>query len=187
MSLTYLDAGTLVFGGTEFGSSEFNRRLGIDRGAKILSEMKRRGLVSRTGHGRYRFLSPSERPDLRSLEWGRVRRLILRGPNPKAWTGPTAVEVWTRGRYAVSPSAFTRVFSIAIPEKSLAIWKNYLEKSRLSTKPRKRIGARVRLVPVKSLRSVKIGGEPVIPRNEVVALIRDRPSIFANAEELMID
>lgn len=187
MALTYEDAGTLVFGESEFSSSEFSRRIGIDKGAKILSEMKRRGLVSRTGRGRYRFLSPSERPDLRSVEWDRVRRLILKGPDPKAWTGPTAVEVWTRGGYAVSPSAFTRVFSLAIPAKERRRWEGYLVKCGLANNPRKRIGARVALIPVETLKTTVIDGEPVIPKEEVVDLIRQRPSVFAGAEELLID
>lgn len=187
MGLTYDEAGTLVFGGAEFTTSEFNRRLGVNGGARVLSELKRRGLVSRTGRGRYRFLSPSERPDLRSLEWSRVRNIVLKGPSPKAWTGTTAVEVWTRGGYFVSPSAFTRVFSVAVPERNLRVWREYLRKKGLSIKPRKRIGARVDLVPVARLKYTEVAGEPVVPKNEVVAMIRERPSVFAGAEELLID
>jgi hypothetical protein len=185
MPLTYGEAGSLVFGDAEFTTSEFDRRLGVDGGAKILSEMKRRGLVERTGRGRYRFLLPSERPDLRSLEWERVRRILLNGPSRKAWTGTTAVEVWTRGGYTVSPSAFARVFYLAVPEKSLSLWESYLLKRGLSTKPRKRIGARVELVPVKRLKVTEVDGEPVIPRSEAISLIRDRPSVFAGARELL--
>lgn len=187
MALTYDDAGALVFGTLEFTTSEFNRRLGIDRGAKTLSELKRRGLVGRTGRGRYRFLSPSERPDLRSVEWKRVRAILLNGPDPKAWTGPTAVEVWTGGGYVVSPSAFTRVFSLAIPEESLSAWKRYLANNGLSLDPRKKIGAKVDLVPVRKLRCTEVAGEPVVPRREVVRLIRERPSVFAGAEKMLID
>jgi hypothetical protein len=187
MALTYDEAGSLVFGDAEFTTSEFDRRLGVNGGAKVLSELKRRGVVRRMGRGRYRFLSPSERPDLRSVEWDRVRKIILGGPNPKAWTGATAVEVWTRGDYLVSPSAFARVFSLAIPKESLSVWEAYLLKNGLSASPRKRIGARVNLVPVKRLKVSEVGGEPVIPRDEVVALIRDRPSVFAEAEELLVD
>lgn len=187
MSLTYDEAGALAFGDAEFEASDFSNRLGIDRGAKVLSELKRRGVVLRVNRGRYRFLGPSERPDLRSLEWDRVRRILLNGPDPKAWTGPTAVEVWTRGSYAVSPSPFTRVFSLVVLDSSRERWKTYLSKNGISTKPRKRIGARVELVPVRELKYTFVAGEPVIPRDEVVSLIRNRPSVFAGAEELLID
>jgi hypothetical protein len=187
MSLTYDEAGSLVFGDADFSTSEFDRRLGVTGGSKILSGLKRRGVVARTGRGRYRFLSPSERPDLRTLEWERVRGILLDGPNPKAWAGPTAVEIWTRGAYVVSPSAFSREFSIAVPEKSIRLWTAYLAKRGLSDKPRKRIGARVRLVPVTKVTSTEVAGEPVIPKREVVRLIRDRPSVYAGAEELLID
>lgn len=187
MPLTYADAGSLVFGSTEFATSDFNRRLGVVGGAKVLSELKRRGLVSRVGRGRYRFLSPSERPDFRSVEWERVRRILLNGPGPKAWTGSSAVEVWTRGSYAVAPSVFARVFSLAVPEKSLPVWGSYLRKNGLSITPRKRIGARIDIVPVKRLESTIVDGEPVIPKKDVVRLIRERPSVYAEAEELLID
>ena len=187
MSLTYDDAGTLAFGDLEFGAAEFGRRLGVEGGAKILSDLKFRGLVARTGRGRYRFLSPAERPDLRSVEWDRIKRIVTRGPTPMAWAGPMAVEIWTGGSYRVSPSAFTRVFSLAVPEGSLPLWKNYLASNGLSLKPRKRIGARVELLPVKRLKSTEVAGESVIPRREVVRLIRDRPSIYAGAEDLLID
>lgn len=187
MPLTYGEAATLVFGAREFTTSEFDRRLGVVGGSKVLSVLKRRGLVSRVGRGRYRFLAPAERPDLRSMEWSRVRRLLLDGPDPKAWAGSTAVEVWTRNGYSVSPSAFSRVFSLAIPEKAVPRWEEYLRKNGLSVKPRKRIGARVELVPVRRVRSTAVAGEPVIPRAEVVSLIREMPSVYAGAEELLID
>ena len=87
----------------------------------------------------------------------------------------------------VSPSVFTRVFSLAVPEKSIRIWETYLSARGLSSRPRKRIGARVDLVPVKRVRFTKVDGEPVIPRSEVITLIRDRPSVYAGAEELLVD
>jgi hypothetical protein len=187
MPLTFEEAGALAFGESEFSSSEFGRRLGIDGGAKVLSELKHRGVVARTGRGRYRFLTPSERPDLRSLEWGRVRRILLDGPDPKAWTGSTAVEVWTRGGYVVAPSAFARVFALAVPERSIQLWEKYLRRHGLSVKPRKRVGAQIELVPVRRWRSTTVGGEPVIPRGEVLTLIRGHPSVFAGAEALLVD
>ncbi len=187
MTIRYEDVGAHLFGEREFTSGEFARRVGTPRAAKILSELKYRGTVSRTGHGTYRFLRPAERPDRRIYEWTRARRAVLAGPNPKAWTGSTAVEVWTGHRYTVSPSAFSRVFELAVPSRSVVRWRKYLSRRKISVDPRKRVGARVDLVSVPAVRAVMVNDEPVIPRREVVSLIRAHPAIYANSEELLLD
>jgi hypothetical protein len=185
--ISYEDIGSHIFGEEEFTSREFARRIVTRRGAKILSELKHRGVVARLGHGRYRFLRPGERPDRRLAEWNRTRRVVLAGPDPKAWTGSTAVEVWTSHRYTVSPSAFYRVFELEVPVGSIGTWKEYLRGHRVAVDSRKRVGARVELVPVRTVRSETVDGEPVIPRRDVVSLIRAHPGIYANARGLLLD
>lgn len=143
--------------------------------------------MARVGRGRYRCLRPTERPDNRASEWESVRRAVIECPLPKAWTGPTAVEVWTEGRYTVSPSVFAREFHVAIPRESLKGWEDYLSARGIPFKPRKRIGARVVLAPVAKLRSTTFRGEPVITRSDVRRLIRSRPATYANAEEALAD
>lgn len=103
-----------------------------------------------------------------------------------AWTGSTAVELWTDHRYTVSPSAFYRVFELAVPERSVGTWKKYLRDHRVAVDSKKRVGGRVELVPVRSVRAETVNGEPVIPRRDVVSLIREHPGIYANAEDLLI-
>jgi hypothetical protein len=185
MSLTYADVGAHIFGERVFDAGEFGRRTGNPRAAKVLSELVIRGVVGRKGRGHYRFLRPSERPDLRIREWERVREIVLNGPGPKAWDGASAVEVWTGGRYRVSPSMYLRVYSIAVPKDHRRIWLPYLAKHGLSLRSRKRVGARVEVRVVPTLRSEMIDGEPVLPREEVIDLIRDHPGIFAGAEALL--
>jgi hypothetical protein len=186
MTFTYSDAGMLYFGSREFTSAEFERRLGTPRGAKLLSELKHRGTVARTARGRYRFLGLEERPDLRSVEWSRVRSVVLSGPPPMAWTGSTAVETWTDHRYTVSPTVYCRIFELAIPPDRSNVWRKYLGRHHVSTNSRKRVGARVDLVPTKSLRVVTVHGEPVVPRSVVLRAIREHRAIYANAEELLL-
>jgi hypothetical protein len=139
------------------------------------------------GRGRYRFLGPAERPDLRNAEWERVRGIALRGPDPKAWDGPTAVEVWTGGRYTISPSVYTRVYHLAVPTRNLPLWKAYLAKHGLSLNSRKRVGAHVELRDLRSVRAERVNGESVLIRTEVVSLIREHPGMYGEAESLLID
>ncbi len=185
MPLTYTDFLAHFFGSAPFTTGEFSRRSGNPRAAKVLSELKHRGVVERLGRGRYRCLGPAERPDLREVEWNRVRTIALSGPSPKAWTAETAVESWTGGRYVMSPSLFTRVFHLAVPIDKLAEWHEHLARTGASTRVRKRIGGRIELHPVKKVRFVTIHGEPVIPRAEVLRLIRNHPALYGNAGALL--
>lgn len=187
MVLSYLDAIDHLYGGSEFTVPDFATRVGNPRAAKLLSDLKRRGHLARVGRGRYRRLAPGERPDLRRYEWRRARNALLEGPTPKAWAGASAVEVWTGGRYRVSPSVFLRVFTLAVPRSDLLRWRRYLRSRGLSASGRKRIGIRVELIPVPELKVTFREGEPVISRNAVLELIRAHPAIFANASELVRD
>ena len=186
MSLTYADVGSHIFGEREFKAIDLARRTGNPRAAKILSELVIRGVVTRTRRGYYKFLRPAERPDLRAAEWTRVRDVVLNGPAPKAWDGSSAVEAWTGGRYTVSPSVYARVFHLAVPNTAVALWREYLSRHAVSTESRKRVGARVELRGVARLHVANVNGEPVIPRSDVLRLIREHPGIYANAEELLV-
>jgi hypothetical protein len=187
MSLSYADALHALFGSGPFSSGEFARRANAPRAAKILSELKRRGLVERLDRGRYRCLAPEERPDLRSSEWNRVRSVVLAGPEPKAWAGRSAVELWTYGGYRVAPSPYYRIFEVAVPASRVSAWKSYLAHRHVVTRSGKRVGARVDLVPVDRVDAVIVDGEPVIPRLAVERLIERHPALFGNARELLRD
>jgi hypothetical protein len=186
LSLTYIDVLSSLFGGRRFTALEFARRSGNPRAAKVLSELKHRGFVERVGRGTYRCLSPGERPDLRDAEWSRVRDVVLSGPDPKAWAGETALELWTGGRYRLAPSLYARVFHLAVPRRRRGDWVRYLSDHRVSTSSKKRVGARVELTTVEGLEPVSIGGEPVVGRSEVERLIREHPALYGNAGELLI-
>lgn len=187
MPLTYLDAIDHLYGSSTFTVTDFSIRVGNPRAAKLLSDLKRRGFLSREGRGRYRRLNPSERPDLRRYEWERARRILLDGPKPKVWAGATAVELWTGGRYRVSPSVFSRVYTLEVPRRKVPAWRRYLRSKGLPVNSRRRIGARIELVPVEHVRVTFVEGEPVISRTAVLDLIRAHPALFGNAAGLVRD
>jgi predicted transcriptional regulator of viral defense system len=186
MAITYIDVLSSLFGGRRFTAREFARRSGNPRAAKVLSDLKLRGLVERVGRGQYRCLSPGERPDLRHAEWARVHDVVLSGPDPKAWAGETALEIWTAGRYRLAPSLYSRVFHLAVPRARKDDWIRYLSDHRVATTSKKRIGARVEMTTVDELNPTMIDGEPVVARSEIERLIRDHPALYGTAEELLI-
>src|SRR6267143_2922218 len=174
----YADAAALLFGAREFSAREFARRTANPRAAKLLSELKRRGLVARVGRGLYRNLPPEERLDLRAREWARARRLIVGAGLPMAWDGPSAVEAWTAGSYVVSPSVLTREFHLVVPKASVKSWRTYLARHGLLPSPRRRLGARVLLRPVGRMPAVStVGGEPVVSRAEALRIVRASPAV----------
>ncbi len=187
MGLTYVDVLEYSFGEDEFTTTDVRMVTGSERSAKLLSELKLRGVVERTGRGRYRFFRPSERPDVRDHEWNRIRGIILRSPWKYAWNGSTAVELWTNGRYKVYPNAFLRVFHILVEKDRLSDWTDYLLKNGVPTRGRKRVGSRVSVESVNLLKYDIKDNEPVIKKEDVLRLIREHPGIYATAEELIED
>lgn len=185
MVLTYSDVIALKFGEKEFTAREFAFATDNTRPAKFLSELKMRGLVERVDRGTYRFLRPSERPDLRAVEWSRVKNVIARAPWAYAWAGSTAVEIWSDGRYNVSPNPFLKILHIAVHRADAEKWKKYLESHGVSYRGKKRIGAIVDLIVKSHLVCTKKGEETVIPRKSVIKLIRDHPGLYAGAEDLI--
>jgi len=187
MSLTYADAAALVFGTKPFTVPEFARRTGSPRAAKTLSELKRRGLVARIGRGRYRYLEADERADPRAEEGNRARRAILDAGLPMAWTGSSAVEVWTAHRYYVGPSVFLRVFHLVVPAKSLDAWRAYLRSRRISSSNRRSIGVRVVLEPVRRMPALEtVEGERVISREAALEIVRANRAAYAAADKLFL-
>lgn len=183
--MSYIDVASLAFGSHPFTLKDFEAKTGTTRAARVLSEMKTRGLVERTGRGTYRVLPPHERPDLRGGEWERVNRVLLASSLPMAWAGPDAVRIWTGGRYTVSPSAFLHEFHIEIPSAFSKRWLSYLRSRRVSTDARRRIGSKVVLYLAPAIHPAFHNGEPVINRATTLAMIKEHRGLYADADGLV--
>ncbi len=120
MGITYSDVLSLYFKDSEFSTKDVTTLLRTERSAKLLSDLKFKGIVERTGRGMYRLLPPSERIDERKREWERIERIINSSPLEFAWTWSSAVKKWTRGRYLVSPNPYFRVFYIEVNSNDLS-------------------------------------------------------------------
>lgn len=185
MGITYTDVLALHYGNSEFTTEDVRILLRIDRSAKLLSELKFKGVLERTGVGKYRILPPSERLDNRNFEWNRVRRVVNMSPYPFAWSGPSAVERWTNGGYLVAPNPYFRTFYIDINEEDLERWKEYLKSHSVPFIGKKRIGALVKLFPKCSIKSVILNGEKVLPKEDTIFMIKEHPGTFAAADEMI--
>lgn len=185
MGLTYPEILSLHFGENEFTSKEVSDLLHYERSAKLLSDLKFKGVLERTGRGRYRCLSPAERPDIRSIEWNRVTNIINRSPLEMAWDWSSAVERWTNGRYHVGPNPFHRIFYISVFRKDVEKWKDYLKSHEVATSGKKKVGASVELIPRKDVKFVHLNDEKVIPREDTLKIIKKHRGIFGEADKLI--
>lgn len=102
-----------------------------------------------------------------------------------AWTGPTGVAVWTGARYYVSPSVYLSEFHISVPRKAESAWRSYLRKNRISTEPSRRIGSSVVIHSATHFKREFHSGEPVIPRADILTMIRAHRGIYAEADKLV--
>ncbi len=185
MGFTYADVIALKFGEGEFTTLDLAIATNNPRAAKLLSDLKMRGLVERVDRGKYRLFAPSERPDLRVTEWNRVKEVVNSARWHYAWTDSTAVEIWTDGRYRISPNPFLKVFHVNIRKEDETKWMAYLKSKGVSFHRKKRVGAFVNLQPKGTLKFTLKGGEKVIPKDATIKLIRNQPGLYSGAEELI--
>lgn len=185
MGITYTDILSLHFGNSEFTTDDVRIILRTDRSAKLLSDLKFKGVLERTGKGRYRILAPFERIDNRSFEWKRVERIVNMSPFSFAWSGPSAVERWTNGGYLVAPNPYFRTFHIDVNTKDLEGWKEYLRAHSVPFVGKRRIGALVKLNPKSDLKYVILNDEKVLPKDYTIKMIKEHPGTFAKADELI--
>lgn len=185
MGITYSEALSMHFGFSEFTTKDVKILFGSDRSAKLLSDLKFKGVAERTGRGRYRILTSEERLKNRSFEWKRVEHIINNSPYPFAWTWISAVEKWTNGRYNVGPNPYLRVYYIEIRKSDLDHWHEYLGKNSISIDGKKRVGSTVKLFATNDLRITKLEGENVITMEKVTKMIRNNRELFGEADDLI--
>jgi hypothetical protein len=185
VGLTYTDVLSLHFGNSEFTTEDVRILLRNERSAKLLSDLKFKGVIERTGRGKYRLLLPSERIDNRGHEWKRVERIVNSSALEFAWTWSSAVEKWTAGGYIVSPNPYFRTYYIEVNRKDLLKWKEYLKSHFVSIVGKRRIGAVVELVPKDKIEFVILNGEKVISKERTLNMIKEHRGIFAEADEII--
>lgn len=185
MGITYSDVIEFTFGDREFTTDDVRRFTGHPDPAKLLSNLKMKGVVVRMGRGRYKCPSPRTTWDFREAEWERVRSVILRAPMGKIISHSWAVEVWTDGNYRLSDNLFHRVFDISIAAEDYGKWLRYLKTHGIPTVGKKKIGSVVRIHPVKEFDYTLINGMPVLTKSEVFRLIEEHPGLYAGARDLI--
>lgn len=135
-----------------------------------------RDILEHTGRGKYRLKRTSNRNKL-LIEINHDKKIILNAPFETAFTDSTAVEIWTGGRYIISPNAFMKIFHVEVKKDDVNRFKVYLKNNHVSYTIKKRVGVYTAIKAVKNLEIEFKDKNPLIPKEKVLNLIRKHPAL----------
>ncbi|MBI4392381.1 MAG: type IV toxin-antitoxin system AbiEi family antitoxin domain-containing protein [Euryarchaeota archaeon] len=174
-----------AFPSSEFSTREASAALGTSTATTrtLLNELRTKGLLIRTGRGRYRVAPDSNRA---ALDRRRIELRLehaLEAPLRIGLDGPDAVSLWTRGRYTVrSESTAIHIAVAADDEKA---YRKYLDEIGLPIgEEYRRPHVALRVVPEPCFTVLE--GKPVLDREAVLAFIHDNPITYDGADEWLV-
>lgn len=109
----------------EFSVKEFSSVFASPDANKVLHDMVKKGLLERSGWGRYRVNSPEEYL-ARRLNIPRAYDLLNQAGMDYALTGPDAVFFWTKGGYQVDRFFGFYPIHLKVRKDDLRKWKRFL-------------------------------------------------------------
>jgi hypothetical protein len=174
---------------SEFSANDFASAFSSPDPRKVLSDMTAKGLLERTGRGRYRVTTTSEY--VRSkYNIAEAYDVIKNAGLPYALTDVDAVFVWTRGGYNANRFFGSYPVYVKVRKGDLVKWKAYLAAAgknyAVGTKPRKTLyGIYYFLFPTPRLESEMVGGLSVEPLKTVVEFCRRDPFTYSPALEML--
>ena len=174
---------------SEFSASDFATAFSSPDPRKVLSDMASRGLLERTGRGRYSVTSPDDY--VRSkYNVGDAYDVLASAELPYALTDVDGVLVWTKGGYNANRFFGSYPIYLKVREGDVARWKEYLaaarKKSAVGTEPRETLyGIYYLLLPTSRLEWETVGGLKVEPLRAVVDFCRADPFTYSPALEML--
>jgi len=167
----------------EFGQSDLDWIVSESMKKKIFSLLVRAGWIVKTSRDRYRCRSPAE--VFKHLLEFRVPQVIREAKRPYAFTGLSAVEIWSDYSY-VQRSFERSPYFIKVLKKDLDYWKNFFSKKRIPsyTKKGTTIGEYVILIAVSKLDYKEISSFKVEPLPVTIKYAKENP-MYKYAYEYM--
>lgn len=174
-----------AFPSVEFSTREASAVLGTSTATTrtLLNELRIKGLLIRTGRGRYRVAPDSNRAALDRRRMALRLEQALVPPLRIGLDGPDAVSLWTRGRYTMrsEPTAI----HIAVAAEDEATYRKYLDEVGLPVgEGHRRAHVVLRVVPEPCFTALE--GKPVLKRQAVLAFIHDNPIAYDGADEWLV-
>jgi hypothetical protein len=113
----------------EFTTKEFSSVFASPDPNKVLHDMKEKGLLERTGWGKYRVNSPEEYL-ARRINISRAYELLKGANREYALTEPDAVFFWTKGGYQVGRFFGFYPIHLRVKKDNLEKWKKFFDSKR---------------------------------------------------------
>lgn len=173
-----------------FTAREFSTTFASPDPSKVLHDLCRKGMLAKTGRGKYRVIAQQEyvrtRSDI-SAAYDRVRAAAL----PYAFTGVDGVFVWTKGGYNVDRFFGFYPIYLKVRKEDLPMWKAFLRSSGqrfvVEGKPvgETLFGIFYVLRPAGKLPREEVEGYSVEPLNDVVRFCTDNIYAYEPALEIL--
>lgn len=171
-----------MFPSSDFSTREASTVIGASAATTrtLLNELRTKGLLVKTGRGRYKVAPDSNRAALtrRRMELQLERALEI--PLDIGLDGPDAVSVWTRGRYTVrsEPNAI----HVAVTADDEEAYRKYLnDVGLLVGEEHRRPHVILRVVPAPCFTT--LDGLRVLTRHAVLSFIHENPIAYDGADE----
>jgi hypothetical protein len=176
-----------AFGTREFDIDQFRASFPSPSPKKVLSDMNRLGYLERVRRGRYKLVAPQDvfkrvvSADLSELATAKEAGL------PFAYADSTAVTIWTEGQYWTGFTKGFRPVHIKILAGDADAWRRFFRRRGMrSASPGERrtlFGVTHILHASDEVAAVDVGGDPVVPLEEVLEFCRRREATFRPAME----
>lgn len=174
----------------EFSSGDFARTFYSPDPNKVLHDMAKKGMIERTGIGRYRVRSASEYVFMK-YDAGKAYDFLRKTELPYALTNVDAVYAWTHGGYSTDRFFGFYPVHVRVMKADVPRWKKMLAergwKAILSgEKPRETLfGLFFILYPEERIRSERVESLKADPLSATVKFCKDNIYSFEPALEML--
>lgn len=174
----------------EFTAREFKSTFPSPSPDKVLHDMTGKGLLERTGWGRYKVNSPKEYLE-KKFNVREAYELVKRAGMYYAFTGPDAVFFWTKGGYNVDRFFAFYPIHLKVNRHELRAWRSFFKskgkKTCVNGEPLKEtlFGSFYIVYPEQRFRAESIEGFNVVPLDETVEFCEKKIYAYEPALEIL--
>ncbi len=174
----------------EFTSADFSRTFASPDYNKVLHDMAKKGMLERTGFGRYRVRTPAEYV-LSKIDLNNAYGLLNDSQMEYALTDVDSVFIWTKGGYQVDRFFGFFPIHLKVRERDAAAWGRFFSARKQKyimkgSKPRETLfGLFYVLHPDKHVSTKDVDGLKVEPLKQVVSFCKKNIISYEPALEML--
>jgi len=174
----------------EFTSAEFSRTFASPDYNKVLHDMAKKGMLERTGFGRYRVQTPAEYVSSK-MDLNKAYGLLNATNMEYALTDVDSVFIWTKGGYQVDRFLGFFPIHLKVKDKDTARWKKFFSSNRqrcvmVGSNPRETLfGLFYVLHPEKQIQAEDVDGLKVEPLKQTVVFCKKNAISYEPALEML--